>query len=213
MKVISRVKDIVVSNVNAVLDRVENPEKLVGLMVQDMEDSLVRMRASYSEAEAEHRRLRETFRDTSAKEEEWEERAWRAAKSGRDELSKEALVERRRLQRIGEETERELAELANLQSGLKKEIADMEESLREVRHKRHVLVGRHTRAWLGRRAHGILRRCESLEFRQDLKRNEDGEEGEFERAPAVRDGEESIERELRRLKNTIDEGGKQGPSG
>ena len=100
--------------------------------------------------------------------------AWRAAKMGRDDLAKDALVEKRQLERMGRDSEREMGELADLHGVLKEEIAEMEESLREVRQRRHLLVERHTKARLGRRVHGVIRRCESAEFPQDVEGYDDG---------------------------------------
>ena len=96
MGIFTRLRDIVNSNLNAMLDKAEDPEKLIRLMIQEMEDTLVEIRASCAEAMAHEKKVQRTREAVIANAQQWEQRAQLAVNRGREDLAREALLEKRR---------------------------------------------------------------------------------------------------------------------
>ncbi len=96
MGIFTRFRDIVSANINAMLDRAEDPEKLIRLMIREMEDTLVELKASCACAMAETRKVERLLAEARDRERQWEDRAELAVRKGRDDLAREALTEKRR---------------------------------------------------------------------------------------------------------------------
>lgn len=135
MSIFTRYKEIVESNINAMLAKTDNPERMLRLMIQDMEDTLVEMKASCAGAMAEKARTMRTSERVGREIERWTERATLALSKGRDDMAREALMRKREV----------ITDVANLNSeirsfGLKilksqDEILQIEVKLREARDK------------------------------------------------------------------------------
>ncbi len=95
MGVFNRVKDIVTANINSLLDKAEDPSKMLRLMIQEMEDTIIDLKSSCASQLAEKKTVKRQIDEAESKTEQWTGRATLALEKGREDLAKEALVEKR----------------------------------------------------------------------------------------------------------------------
>ena len=95
MGVFNRVKDIVTANINALLDKAEDPAKMLRLMIQEMEDTIIDLKSSCAAQLAEKKTVKRQLDESESKTEQWTNRAQLALQKDREDLAKEALVEKR----------------------------------------------------------------------------------------------------------------------
>ena len=129
MTIFSRLTDIINANINSLLERAEDPEKMIRLMIQEMEDTLVEVRSRSVRAIADKREIERKIERLDSSGHEWEEKAAFALGKGREDLAKSALLVRRKLQEqavllrdelalIDDSLARHNADLAKLQAKL-----------------------------------------------------------------------------------------------
>lgn len=161
MGIFTRVRDIISSNINAMLDKAEDPEKLVKLMIREMEDTLVEVKASCAGAMATKKKIERELEEVSKREAEWGGKAQLAVDKGREDLAREALIERRRYRERAEAIQRERAQCDELVSQYQSDILQLEEKLAAAREKQRMLVQRHVHAQRKRQAQLDIRKVET----------------------------------------------------
>jgi len=142
MGIFSRLADIINSNIGATLDRAENPEKMVRMMIQEMEDTLVEVRANAAKAIADKKeiaRKRARIKEASSS---WERKAELAMSKGREDLARGALLEKAKLQEALESMDEELEHLAESIEKHEQDVLKLEAKLREVKAKQQAIVAR-----------------------------------------------------------------------
>ena len=216
MGIFTRVRDIISSNINAMLDKAEDPEKMIKLMIREMEDTLIEIKASCAGSMAQKKKIGRQIEDVRAGEERWSERAHLAVDKGRDDLAREALVEKRRFtERVGT-LEQELVQCESLVEQYQADIIQLEDKLASAREKERMLVQRHVHAQHKKRAQQSIRkvdytnavaRFENLESKID-RMEADAELVNFGRKPNLGDEidsletDEGIEAELNAMKSS-----------
>jgi phage shock protein A len=163
MGVFTRFRDIVNSNINAMLDRAEDPEKLINLIIREMEDTLVEIKASCANVIAGSKKIERQIEESERRAKLWEDRAGLAITKGRDDLGREALVEKRRYTQTLRALQQELADHRGLIGQYRQDIQQLEDKLRAAKEKQRVLVQRHIHATRKKRAQGEIRRIDNSE--------------------------------------------------
>lgn len=163
MGIFTRFRDIVNSNINAMLDKAEDPEKLIKMMIREMEDTLVELKASCAAVIANQKKIQRRADDARSRESLWKERAQLAVNKGRDDLAREALTEKKRFSQMVESLDRELAQHGELLDQYRNDIGQLEDKLLKAKEKQHMLIQRHIRARRARQAQQEIRRMDNYE--------------------------------------------------
>jgi len=161
MGIFTRFRDIISSNINAMLDRAEDPEKLIKLMIREMEDTLVELKAACAGVMADSKKVQRQLDEVADRAKQWEEKAALAVSKGRDDLAREALLEKRRYTRREDSLNDEYAELSIIIEQYHDDIRQLEEKLKSARDKQRLLVQRHIHARRKIRAQQDIRRMDS----------------------------------------------------
>ena len=204
MGIFTRFRDIISSNINAMLDKAEDPEKLIRLMIREMEDTLVEIKSACAGVMAGGKKIKRQLNDLETRTQYWEEKAELAVNKGRDDLAREALVEKRKFYRRMETLEGDLAEHDLLIEQYQDDIRQLEEKLKSARDKQRMLVQRHIHARKKMQAQEELRRIDSSETVMKFDELENRIERMEAEADLVYYGKKtSLEEELERL--SVDE--------
>lgn len=163
MGIFTRFKDIINSNINGMLDKAEDPEKLIKLMIREIEDTLVELKSACAGTMAGKKRVRQNLARAEEKAALWAQRAELAVSRGRDDLARQALVERRRFGQVVDSLGEELEELSTLVAQYQEDIVQLEEKLASSREKKRMLVQRHLHARKKRQAQEEIRRMDNSE--------------------------------------------------
>jgi phage shock protein A len=214
MGVFSRFADIVTANISAMLDRAEEPEKMIRLMIREMEETLVEIKAGCASSMAKRTHVGRQLDDARRRVDVWQERARLAVDKGREDLAREALIERRNCQDRVDALEGEAAEFDALIEQARDDIGKLEEKLRSAQEKQRILLQRHRAATARKRAQQDIRRAEGAEavvrfeqFEQRIERMEaeaalvnPPRRGSLDAEFALLEGSDDIEKELEALK-------------
>jgi phage shock protein A len=183
MGIFSRLTDIVNANLNAVLDRAEDPEKMIRQMIHEMEDTLVEVRSHAARLIADRKGIERRRVRLGEAQTEWQAKAELALSKQREDLARAALVEKARLAADLEALDEELVHLDEGLAKYEEDIAKLEEKLREAKAKQKVIVARQatavSRLRVRRQVHD--RRIEDAFVRfEQMERRLDSAEGEVE---------------------------------
>ena len=135
MGIFTRFKDIVNSNINALLDKAEDPEKMLRLMIQEMEDTVIEMKSSCAREMAEEIRMGKRIKEAENTIERWQQRAVMAIDKGREDMAREALLEKRSAQESLERMRSSFKNLSDSVSKGKEEIKTLEDKLDQAKAK------------------------------------------------------------------------------
>jgi phage shock protein A len=131
--------DIIHSNINALLDKAEDPAKMVRLMIQEMEDTVVEVRATAVKSIADKKNISRRLEKLEAASEEWQEKAEFALSKGREDLARAALVAKRKLADQAQHLRVELAAVEESLSKYDDDLAQLQSKLNEAKAKKKAL--------------------------------------------------------------------------
>ncbi|AWL11334.1 Phage shock protein [Saliniradius amylolyticus] len=157
MGIFSRFSDIVNSNINALLDKAEDPEKMVRLIIQEMEDTLVEVRSTSAKSLANKKEINHQISKLEKQAEEWEAKAELALSKDREDLARAALTEKQKAEDYAQNLKNELLLVEEQIGKLQNEISQLQEKLADAK----------------ARQKSILMRKQTAESRLEIKRNLD----------------------------------------
>jgi len=146
MGIFTRFSDIVNSNINAILDKAEDPEKIVRLMIQEMEDTLVEVRSAAARSIADKKDLNRKITRLDRDLEDWNEKAELALRKNREDLAKAALVEKSRVSGAVDLIKQDYLAVDEGLAKLNEDIARLEAKLLDAKTRQKALLARHKTA-------------------------------------------------------------------
>lgn len=133
MNVFKRMKDIISSNINSALDRMEDPEKMIDLSIRQLEDAVAEMKGMLTDKSAGKSILEKKCSELDEEIKRWAERARLAAKKNLDEMAKEALLNKRELTERLTMAKNNVAELEKMILSLSENLAEAKKKLSELK--------------------------------------------------------------------------------
>ncbi|HEX3020220.1 MAG TPA: phage shock protein PspA [Chitinispirillaceae bacterium] len=163
MGIFSRFKDIVSSNINAMLDKAEDPRKMIRMMIQEMEETLIELKSGCASALADSKHCERDLGEATAEVEKWQSRAKLAVEKAREDLAREAILEKQNAQKRVESLQLELRRIADLVASAQDDILKLEGKIEGAREKQRLLEQRYRSAQNRIRAEQNVRRAKSTE--------------------------------------------------
>lgn len=218
MGIFSRFRDIVTSNINAILDKAEDPEKMVRLMIQEMEDTLIEVKSTCAGFMADQKRLERSLQGVQDETAAWEAKARLAVEKGRDDLARAALAEKQRFVQKTESMNEQLVQTRELVASTQADIAQLEAKLNDAREKQRLIIQRRAAAINRIQAQSKIRQVDTSEAFARFEAYENGIErleAEAGLVDSLRpkeslreqfaqlEHEDSVEQELRKLKEQL----------
>ncbi len=142
MGIFSRTRDIIAANVTDLLDRAEDPAKMIRMIILEMEETLVEVRASAARTIADQKEMRRHIMKLEGLQASWTEKAELALSKGREDLAKAALIERQKAGDMAEQLQAQIGVLDDALRASEADIAKLQGKLREARARQSSLVTR-----------------------------------------------------------------------
>lgn len=146
MSVFSRLTDIINANINSLLEKAEEPEKIIRLMIQEMEDTLVEIRSAAAKCIADRKEQRRYSEFLEREQNEWARRAELAVRQGREDLARAALAEKQTLADEAEKTRHEMDLLNEQLEKFNSDITKLQGKLNDAKARQRSIVIRHKTA-------------------------------------------------------------------
>jgi phage shock protein A len=177
MGIFSRTRDIIAANVTDLLDKAEDPAKMIRMIINEMEETLVEVRASAARTIADQKEMRRHIAKLEALQTSWMEKAQLALSKDREDLAKAALVEKQKATDMAEQLSHEISVLDEALRASEEDIAKLQAKLREARARQNSLVTRMEsaqnrlrvrEAYAGEKVNDAFARFDMLERRVDM---------------------------------------------
>lgn len=218
--IFKRINDVITANINDLIDRVEDPERMIKQVIREMEENIARARESVVEAIANEKQLQKELESNQRQMEEWLGKAEGALKKGNEDLARAALERKKEHENIVKVLEPSWESARNTSLRLKTQLRALEAKLEEARRKRSSLAARQHAAQArqkmdqtmatfeaGLNAQSKFERMEdkvaSMEARTEAMEELSSEKDRLEREFLDMEMQDEIEDELQALKNIV----------
>ena len=191
MGIFSRTRDIIAANFTDMLDKADDPSKMIRMIILEMEETLVEVRASAARTIADQKEMHRHVVKLDKLEADWGEKAQLALSKDREDLARAALVERKKATDMGDQLKGEIAVLDDALRAYEEDIAKLQHRLREARSRQSAIAARLESAENRVKLRTLMtteRTDEALAKFDQLERRGDYAEG---RADAIQIGESS----------------------
>ncbi len=156
MSIFAKLSTVIKSNINDLISRAENPEKMLNQIILDMRDQLAKAKREVAAAIADERKLRSQLDDEVKQTRQWEHRAMLAVKEGRDDLAKQALMRQQEHAERAATLEGTWRAQADETDKLKGSLRQLNDKIEEAKRKRNLLVAKQRRAQAQKRIHETM---------------------------------------------------------
>ena len=156
MSIFTKLSTVIKSNINDLISRAENPEKMLNQIILDMRDQLSKAKREVAAAIADERKLRAQLEDEVKQARDWEHRAMLAVKEGRDDLAKQALVRQQEHAQRAAVLEGTWRAQADETEKLKGSLRQLNDKIEEAKRKRNLLIAKQKRAQAQKRIHETM---------------------------------------------------------
>jgi len=177
MGIFSRTRDIIAANVTDLLDKAEDPSKMIRMIILEMEETLVEVRASAARTIADQKEMRRHISKLEQLQASWVDKAELALSKDREDLAKAALVEKQKAADMADQLKTEIVTLDEALKASEEDIAKLQSKLREARARQNSIVTRlesaHNRArmremYAGSKIDDAFSRFDLMERRVDI---------------------------------------------
>ncbi len=156
MSIFQKISTLFRSNINDLIARAENPEKMLNQIILDMRDQLGKAKREVAAAIADERKLRAQVESESKQAQDWERRAMLAVQEGRDDLAKQALLRQREHAQRAAALEQTWQAQAQETDKLKTSLKQLNDRIEEAKRKRNLLIAKQKRAQAQKRIHETM---------------------------------------------------------
>ncbi|GAC1323900.1 MAG: PspA/IM30 family protein [Chloroflexota bacterium] len=146
MGILDRVSTLLRANINDMIDRAEDPEKVVKQLIADMNNQLLQVKTQVAASIADEKQLYQRYQDNEAKAKDWEQRAELAVERGQDEMAREALSRRNAFQQTADGFKEQYDSQASQVEQLKTALNQLEAKIQDAQTKEELLIARARRA-------------------------------------------------------------------
>ncbi|WP_221930991.1 phage shock protein PspA [Telmatospirillum sp. J64-1] len=221
MSIFSRLSDIINSNINSMLDRAKNPEKIIRLIIQEMEDTLVEVRSNSVRFIAEKKEIERRMKQLEGERDEWQRKAELALQKDREDLARGALSAKARVVETLEALAQEHAQIEESLAKQSEDLAQLQAKLADAKAREKALATRHSVASSRLKMRGHIhddRITDAFARFEQVERSLDELEGKVDSFDLGRrrslkeefvelEADAAVEDELARLKSRVKGGG------
>jgi phage shock protein A len=140
MGIFSRFTDIVNSNINSLLDKAEDPEKMVRLIIQEMEDTLVEVRSASAKTIASKKEIAAQITKLNNEAQDWHNKAELAISKDREDLARAALQEKKKCEEYATTLQKELSNVEEQISKLQNEVGQLQDKLADAKTRQKAII-------------------------------------------------------------------------
>ena len=146
MGIFSRLGTLIKSNINDLITKAEDPEKMLGQVLMEMQQQLVEAKKAVAIAIADEKKLQKQYTSETDKSKEWERKAMVAVRAGDDNLAKEALSRKQEHDKMQLELQRQWQSQKDAVEKLKDQLRTLNDKIEEAKRKKNILIARQKRA-------------------------------------------------------------------